>query len=284
MKARASQSGGRIVSVHEVLIPSTDKPISTEVLAASGGGFRAEWKLKSSDYLAGVETAEVSAGGVFSPEVFVPWPYGSNGPLIADGIFRSDARGDEVAIWPAKEYPFREGVDPVIEWDLASRSAGGTWSSPQLIGTTGDEGANEMAVAIDPTGRFTVVWTSAQLRQMVVGGAAGAQASNPTPLQTRPTGLTERSPQLALTTSGRVIAIWEGDIAFARLTAGSRDAKVYLWHHSTHRLTALGAGPGPCRAAVVQGPCEAHSRITPSARAAARRARACASAVAAPDR
>jgi hypothetical protein len=60
-------------------------------------------------------------------------------------------------------------------------------------------------------------------------------------------------------------AIWEGDIAFARLTDGSRDAKVYLWHHSTHRLSTLGAGPGPCRAAVVQGPCEAHPRTPPSA-------------------
>jgi hypothetical protein len=201
-------TGGRIVSVHEVLIPSPDKPISTEVLAASGGGFRAEWKLKSSDYLAGVETAEVSAGGVLSSEVFVPWPYGSNSPLIADGIFRSDARGDEVAIWPAKESPFREGVAPAIEWDLASRSAGGTWTSPQLIGTTGGEGANEIAVAITPAGRFTVVWASAQSRQMTVGGAAGAQASNPTPLQRHPTDSKERFERLVLTTTGRVIAIW----------------------------------------------------------------------------
>jgi hypothetical protein len=61
-------------------------------------------------------------------------------------------------------------------------------------------------------------------------------------------------------------AIWQGDIAFARLTAGSRDAtKVYLWHHSTRRLTTLGAGPGPCRASVVQRRCEAHSRTPPSA-------------------
>jgi hypothetical protein len=60
-------------------------------------------------------------------------------------------------------------------------------------------------------------------------------------------------------------AIWDGDIAFARLTAGSRDAKVYFWRHSTRRLAALGAGPGPCRAAVVQAPCEAHPRTPPSA-------------------
>jgi hypothetical protein len=60
-------------------------------------------------------------------------------------------------------------------------------------------------------------------------------------------------------------AIWDGDIAFARLTQGSRDAKVYLWRHSTRRLIALGAGPGPCRARVVQGPCVAHPTIPPSA-------------------
>ncbi|MGO9760441.1 MAG: hypothetical protein ACLP1Q_04155 [Solirubrobacteraceae bacterium] len=202
-------TGGRVVSVHEVPIPSADIPISAEVLAASGGGFRAEWKLAGTmEGLAGIETTEVTADGVFSPDVFVPWPYEPGAPRVSQGIFRSDARGDEVAIWPTKEPPFREGVEPVTEWDLASKGAGGTWSSPQLIGTTGGEGANEMAVAIDPTGRFTVLWTSAQSRQMVVGGAAGAQASNPMPLQRRPTGLTERFQRLALTTTDHVVAIW----------------------------------------------------------------------------
>ncbi len=61
-------------------------------------------------------------------------------------------------------------------------------------------------------------------------------------------------------------AIWDGDIAFARLTPGSRDAKVYLWHRSTHRLTALGAGPGPCKARFFEQQCEAHPRTPPSAR------------------
>jgi hypothetical protein len=60
-------------------------------------------------------------------------------------------------------------------------------------------------------------------------------------------------------------AIWEGDIAFARLTAGSRDAQVYLWRHSTRRLTALGAGPGPCRTHFFEQRCEAHPRTPPSA-------------------
>jgi hypothetical protein len=60
-------------------------------------------------------------------------------------------------------------------------------------------------------------------------------------------------------------AIWDGDIALARLIAGSRDAQVYLWHHSTHRLTALGAGPGPCRTHFFEQQCEAHPRTPPSA-------------------
>jgi len=60
-------------------------------------------------------------------------------------------------------------------------------------------------------------------------------------------------------------AIWQGDIAFARLTAGSRDAKVYLWRNTSHRLIGLGAGPGPCRAGVVEGLCEAHPKTPPSA-------------------
>jgi hypothetical protein len=198
---------GRIVSVHEVPIPSTESPISTEVLAASGGGFRAEWKLaRSMEGLAGIETAEVMADGVFSPGVFVSWPFEPSAPRVSQGIFRSDARGDEVTIWPTKEPPV--GAEPVTEWDLASKSAGGTWITPQLIGTTGAEGANEIAVAITPAGRFTVLWASAQSRQMTVGGAAGAQASNPVPLQRRPTGLKERFQRLALTTTGRVIAIW----------------------------------------------------------------------------
>jgi hypothetical protein len=60
-------------------------------------------------------------------------------------------------------------------------------------------------------------------------------------------------------------AIWDGDIAFARLTAGSRDAQVYLWHHSTHRLTVLGAGPGPCHLHFFEKECVAHPRTPPSA-------------------
>jgi hypothetical protein len=202
-------AGGRVVSVHEVPIPSADIPISTEVLAASGGGFRAAWEMRRTmGGLTGIETAEVAADGIFSPGVFVPWPYEPNAAQVSQGIFRSDARGDEVAIWPTKEPPFQEGAEPVTEWDLASRSAGDTWTSPQLIGTTGAEGANEIAAAIDPAGRFTVVWTSAQSRQMTVGGAAGAQVSNPMPLQRRPTDLKERFQQLALTTTGRVVAVW----------------------------------------------------------------------------
>jgi hypothetical protein len=215
-------TGGRVVSAHEVPIPSADIPISTEVLAVGAGGFRAEWKLaRAKEGLAGVETAEVAADGVFSPDVFNSWPYEPGAPRVSGGVFRSDARGDEVAIWPPTEPPFREGVEPVTEWELASKSAGGTWSSPQLIGTTGQEGANEIAVAINPTGRFTVLWTSAQSRQMMVGGAAGAQASNPMPLQRRRTGLTERFQRLALTTTGRVVAVWNTyrDSGAERLTS-----------------------------------------------------------------
>jgi hypothetical protein len=198
---------GRIANTYEVPIPSTDRPISTEVLATSGGGFRAEWELaRGMEGLAGIETAEVTADGAFSPDVFLPWPFEPSASRVSQGIFRSDARGDEVAIWPAKEPP--AGAGPVTEWDLASRSAGGTWTTPQLIGTTGAEGAYEIAVAITPAGRFTIVWASAQSREMTVGGTAGAQASNPTPLQQHPTGLKERFQQLAQTTTGRVVAIW----------------------------------------------------------------------------
>lgn len=40
-------------------------------------------------------------------------------------------------------------------------------------------------------------------------------------------------------------AIWNGDIAFARVAAGSHVARIYLWHHIENRLVRLGAGPGP---------------------------------------
>jgi hypothetical protein len=198
-------SGGRIVGVQEIPTQVGDLPVRTQVLAASGGGFRAEWELLSQG-LAGIETAEVSAGGLFSPGVFVPWPYESNAPRVSVGIFRSNARGDEVVLWPAKEPPFREGVERVTEWDLASRSAGGTWSSPQLIGTTGAGG--DMAVTIGPTGSVSVVWPSAESRMTAVGGTAGGPVSSPAPLQPHPTGLRERFVRLAMTTTGRVVAVW----------------------------------------------------------------------------
>jgi hypothetical protein len=179
-----------------------------------GGGFRAEWQLGGFYGLTGVETAEVSAGGLLSPGAFVPWPYEMNPSPISKGILRSDPRGDEVAIWLAKEPKFGEGTVPVVEWELASRAAGGSRSAPQLIGKTRGEDINETAVAITPTGRFTVVWTSAEKKQMVVGGVAGGPASSAMPLQRHPTGFTESFQKLVLTTTGRVVAIWQAESGF----------------------------------------------------------------------
>jgi hypothetical protein len=59
-------------------------------------------------------------------------------------------------------------------------------------------------------------------------------------------------------------AIWRGNIAFARLTPGSHDAKIYLWRHAGNRLVGLGAGPEPCHAKTLQAQCEAHPRTPPS--------------------
>lgn len=43
-------------------------------------------------------------------------------------------------------------------------------------------------------------------------------------------------------------AIWRGDIAFARLTRGSRAPALYVWDHASGRLERLGAGPSTCPA------------------------------------
>jgi hypothetical protein len=40
-------------------------------------------------------------------------------------------------------------------------------------------------------------------------------------------------------------AIWNGDIAFGRISGRSHSARIYLWRHSDDRLVRLGAGPGP---------------------------------------
>jgi len=60
-------------------------------------------------------------------------------------------------------------------------------------------------------------------------------------------------------------AISNGNIAFARLNAGSHVAKVYLWQHASRRLIRLGAGPGPCPQGASKPPCQPSSRVTPSA-------------------
>jgi hypothetical protein len=60
-------------------------------------------------------------------------------------------------------------------------------------------------------------------------------------------------------------AISNGNIAFARLNAGSHVAKVYLWQHASHRLIRLGAGPGPCPDGAGRPPCQPSTRIVPSA-------------------
>jgi hypothetical protein len=207
-------SKGRIIGAQEIPISREDVPVDTEVVPVNGGGFRAEWQLGGFYGLTGLETAEVSASGLLSAGAFVPWPYEMNPSPISRAIVRSDPRGDEVALWPAKEPEFGKGTVPTVEWELASRMPGGSWSMPQLIGNIEGENINEIAVAITPAGRFTVVWTSAEKKQMVLGGVAGDPASSAVPLQRHPEDFTETFQHLVLTTTDRVVAIWQAESGF----------------------------------------------------------------------
>jgi hypothetical protein len=57
-------------------------------------------------------------------------------------------------------------------------------------------------------------------------------------------------------------AIWGGKIAFARRSARSRAAKLFLWHPSSHSLVPLGGGPRSCPASEGHGGlelCRGHS-------------------------
>jgi hypothetical protein len=57
--------------------------------------------------------------------------------------------------------------------------------------------------------------------------------------------------------------IWKGEIAFARVSAGSHVAKIYLWRGSHHLLVRLGGGRPPC---LLSGsPCERSKGAPPSA-------------------
>ena len=50
-------------------------------------------------------------------------------------------------------------------------------------------------------------------------------------------------------------AIWMGDIAFARISRGSRAPTLYVWDHANRRLRRVGGGPSACPAlsAVFEG-------------------------------
>jgi hypothetical protein len=58
-------------------------------------------------------------------------------------------------------------------------------------------------------------------------------------------------------------AIWRGEIAFARVAAGSHVARVYLWQPSRRLLVRLGAGRPPCSSN--NSSCESSKRGAPSA-------------------
>jgi hypothetical protein len=60
-------------------------------------------------------------------------------------------------------------------------------------------------------------------------------------------------------------AIWNGDIAFGRLAAGSHIARIYLWHHhSGTRLDRLGGGRGPsCLSAKAAHPAGKAAQLPP---------------------
>jgi hypothetical protein len=255
----ASVRAGRLLG--EQAITSHDGRVvnSVEVLQSPTGGFMASWELRSGGggsapfELVGVENAIATRDGAFSATSSTPWPLHVAGVYgVSEATLASDAHGDQVIAWTV-------GVDGGTgrkeELYAASRRAGGRFSTAQLV--TEDASSLRPEIVIDPAGRITLMWQSAQWSKiMVTGGLAGHALETSRPLWVGSAHMCESAPQLALTTQDLAIAVWAvqrsedcGTLGFAPKPDATTVAAVSsdgVHFRTPHRLSTEGPGIGGC--------------------------------------
>jgi hypothetical protein len=178
-----------------------------QVAVGAPGDAVAVWPQLENRYV--IQASTKNAGGSWGPPVDISPPALSGEDSTAPQV-AMNAAGDAVAIWAYR------GSQIIIKG--ANRTPEGTWTAaPGLSVPGGDLGF--LDVAIDPAGRATALWTRHQINtsdyviEAVDRSPAGQWGE---PVQLSESGNNAWSPQLAVDSSGHVVAVWsrwtdEGD-------------------------------------------------------------------------
>lgn len=187
----------------------------------SAGNATAVWRRYGGGKLI-YESAVRQAGGPWStPSRFFGGLEDAYGLQIA-----VDPLGNETAIWGR-----RVGRSWVVQ--SATRSLGGSWSTPVTLSAAG---AGSALVAVGPEGNVTAVWLlewEEGWRSVVQSATRSAGGPWSAPVNLSPEKKAARSPQVALDPQGGATAVWEEEFSGAiesstRSSGGSWSAPVAL--------------------------------------------------------
>lgn len=178
-----------------------------QVAVGASGDAVAVWPQLENHYV--IQASTKNAGGTWGPAVDISPPAlpgeDSTAPQVA-----MNAAGEAVAIWAYR------GSQITIKG--ANRTPGGTWTAAAGLSVPGGDLGN-LDVAIDPAGHATAIWTRfhTNTSDYVIEAADRSPAGQwGEPVQLSESGNNAWSPQLAVASSGHVVAVWsrwtdEGD-------------------------------------------------------------------------
>ena len=185
-------------------LPPTDIAGPTESIAFpeiavnAGGDAVAIWPRKTSGVTV-LEALERPAGGNWSVSGVPSEPGEEILPLQTPVDIGLDDAGNAVAIWGVSEQVIRAAVRP----------AGGEWSEPEDLFTTGGRAPQ---LAMNGAGDAVAVWTGHNGTRFVTWGAvrqAGGDWS--TNEELADDGEEQHQPQVAIDAEGNAIAVWQLD-------------------------------------------------------------------------
>jgi hypothetical protein len=159
-----------------------------------------------------IEATVRPAGGSFSEPELVSLPIEPpiEEPTEPPTFLHLSAAEPSVAIDPAGDvvvtWRYFDGTDEVIEG--AERPAGGTFSEPEVISSTGID-SSETEVAMDGSGDAIAVWEEIGTTESIVRASLrppGGEFEGPVDLSE--TGVSSFGPEIAMTPAGLATVVW----------------------------------------------------------------------------
>jgi hypothetical protein len=194
----ASRPAGGPWAAAEDLSAEGENAEAPQVAIGPAGDAIAVWtRFDGSDFI--VQSASKPGGGAwaFSGDL------SEKGRSAESPQVALDPAGDAVAVWTREN----EGLTTIVQG--ADRSAGGAWSAPAPLSSTGLAAAEGPEVSIDPAGNAAAVWAVSDSSPSVVQTAIKPAGG---PWQAHETlsviGRNATEPQVALDRDGDGVAIW----------------------------------------------------------------------------